>query len=303
MLLEIIGASLITASACGGSCVVAHEDNTEVHAISYADQGIEFDFSLLEAEGVIIITNRRTNAEDYQLLIHNEDEDLTELQTTLNFAGTIGGWQPLRIPVYFEAMGQEEKVYHIYVYARPGSTIGAPVGDYRLLLDFTIKTYGAQEPPPASLSENVMVDYSNIAYMPTDWENEVREGYWGSRSHVDRLHDEMRLNGTYDLSVVEYHYPDIEGLLTSDLRGTCLDLNAAFVAEMRMRQIPAKLVFGYVKLGQEDISLKYHAWAEVFTDGQWFRYDLSRAVACNTNYGGLRAWLRDDGNFEPEYYF
>lgn len=91
-----------------------------------------------------------------------------------------------------------------------------------------------------------------------------------------------RINSSYDFIVknVTYNYDKIKGLSTDYtpdpdetlkvLNGICYDYSSLFAAMKRSEGISIKLVKGYNKY--TDV---YHAWNEVFINGQWVVVDTT----------------------------
>ncbi|MCX7655308.1 MAG: transglutaminase-like domain-containing protein [Treponemataceae bacterium] len=77
-------------------------------------------------------------------------------------------------------------------------------------------------------------------------------------------------------------FQSIERFLFEEKKGYCLHFASSLIALARERGIPARLVEGYrIKLDEkgsgEIRGTNAHAWAEVFIDGQWFRFDPTPA--------------------------
>jgi hypothetical protein len=76
-------------------------------------------------------------------------------------------------------------------------------------------------------------------------------------------------NKIYDL---EYDYvPDVEQIYSGGT-GICYDYASLFAAMLRSVSIPAKLVKGYAGYNPDT----YHAWNEVFINGEWITVDPTR---------------------------
>lgn len=85
---------------------------------------------------------------------------------------------------------------------------------------------------------------------------------------------------TYIVDNFDYDYEKIDGLTNLyipnmdefivDGTGICYDYSALFAGMLRSRNIPAKLVKGY-RSGID----AYHAWNEVYLDGQWIVVDTT----------------------------
>jgi transglutaminase-like putative cysteine protease len=69
-----------------------------------------------------------------------------------------------------------------------------------------------------------------------------------------------------------YDYlPDIVDTYTTN-KGICYDYAALLAAMLRSIGIPAKLVKGYASYAPDT----YHAWNEVFIEGEWITVDPTR---------------------------
>lgn len=71
---------------------------------------------------------------------------------------------------------------------------------------------------------------------------------------------------------LEYNYlPDIEQTYI-DEKGICYDYASLMASMLRSMGIPAKLVKGYASYNPDT----YHAWNEVYLDGEWIILDVTR---------------------------
>ena len=82
-------------------------------------------------------------------------------------------------------------------------------------------------------------------------------------------------NITYDNGKIynlEYDYvPDIEQIY-SDETGICYDYASLLASMLRSINVPAKLVKGYAGYSPDE----YHAWNEVYINGEWITVDPTR---------------------------
>lgn len=77
----------------------------------------------------------------------------------------------------------------------------------------------------------------------------------------------------------------------AERKGICIDYASMTCAMLRSQGVPAKLVFGYV-YPDGGMERSYHAWVEVFVDGQWLLVDT-----CNTDESSAKSC------YSPEQYF
>lgn len=98
-----------------------------------------------------------------------------------------------------------------------------------------------------------------------------------SLGNVDKVYDYTVKNLKYDYSkaktVQPGYYPIINDTFSTN-KGICYDYSSMDAAMLRSIGIPAKLVKGYAK-GVDG----YHAWNEVFIDGQWYVIDTTYDAA------------------------
>ncbi|NLG88168.1 MAG: transglutaminase domain-containing protein [Clostridiaceae bacterium] len=115
---------------------------------------------------------------------------------------------------------------------------------------------------------------------------ELVEGLTSDKDKVEAIYRYIVSNIEYDyekINNIDSRYvPDIEGTLKSK-KGICYDYSALFASMLRSQGIPAKLVKGYT-----DKVDGYHAWNEVYIDGEW--------VVIDTTYDAImRAYNPDEG--------
>lgn len=109
----------------------------------------------------------------------------------------------------------------------------------------------------------------------------------------DNMEDEQKINAFYDYIVHNYSYdyekaskinnrnyvPDIDEIFNNK-KGICYDYSSAFASILRYHGMPCKLVMGYAKNIES-----YHAWNEVYLNGEWIIFDLTTdSVYMNANY-------------------
>lgn len=99
---------------------------------------------------------------------------------------------------------------------------------------------------------------------------------------VQALYDYVIGNIKYDNEKIKFvnsdYIPNVD-MVFEEGKGMCYDYSALFCAMIRSCGIPAKLVKGY----KDDIK-EYHAWNEVYIDGDW--------VVVDTTYD---VWSIEDG--------
>jgi len=105
------------------------------------------------------------------------------------------------------------------------------------------------------------------------------------------------------------YLPDVDDTLKTS-QGICFDYSSMFAAMLRSRNIPAKMIMGYVAASPKPV---YHAWNEVYTveagwiqirsevrfDGKdWGRMDST--FASGNKNGARTKFMRDDKNYTKE---
>ena len=66
------------------------------------------------------------------------------------------------------------------------------------------------------------------------------------------------------------YVPDIDDMLETKM-GICFDFSALMGALLRSQGVPTQMVMGYA-------DITYHAWNNIYIDGEWVRYDATSAV-------------------------
>ncbi len=88
---------------------------------------------------------------------------------------------------------------------------------------------------------------------------------------VNAVHKHIKAQMTYDYvlaSTVKSGYlPDIDAAYNKKM-GICFDLSAIVACMLRTQGVPVKLVIGYA-------DKNYHAWNEVYVDGEYKKIDLT----------------------------
>lgn len=90
---------------------------------------------------------------------------------------------------------------------------------------------------------------------------------------LEALYKYVTENIDYDYSKInqldKQYVPEVENTYTAK-KGICYDYSALFASMLRSQGIPAKLVKGY-----SDNVDGYHAWNEVYLDGEWITVDTT----------------------------
>ncbi len=89
---------------------------------------------------------------------------------------------------------------------------------------------------------------------------------------------------------LKYDYlPDIEQVY-NDGKGICYDYASLFASMLRSINVPAKLVKGYANYSPDT----YHAWNEVYIDGEWVVIDITRDASLYSS--GAAFVIEKDGD-------
>ena len=110
----------------------------------------------------------------------------------------------------------------------------------------------------------------------------VEDAFYQERMMILKLTDKEKFDAIYNYVIKNYSYdynkaatvkpgymPDIEKIYESK-SGICYDYSVLFASMLRSQGIPAKVVKGSSTLVNE-----YHAWNEVFIDGNWIIVDTT----------------------------
>jgi len=102
---------------------------------------------------------------------------------------------------------------------------------------------------------------------------ELTEGLERTSDKVKAIYNYIVENIDYDFDKInkldKLYIPDIEAVFETG-KGICYDYASLFASMLRSQGIPAKLVKGY-----SDIIDGYHAWNEVYIDGEWVIIDTT----------------------------
>lgn len=85
----------------------------------------------------------------------------------------------------------------------------------------------------------------------------------------DYIVDNIKYNNHLAVTVVSGYIPNIDEVLTSRI-GICYDYASLFAAMARSAGVPTKLL-----MGDSDYVDEYHAWNEVYLDGEWVTVDTT----------------------------
>lgn len=83
------------------------------------------------------------------------------------------------------------------------------------------------------------------------------------------VYDYVRAAAVISGQIISY-LPDMDDVYTGN-KGICFDFASLVACMLRSQDIPAKLVIGYADQA-------YHAWNEVWLDGEWLRCDATSDV-------------------------
>ncbi len=102
-------------------------------------------------------------------------------------------------------------------------------------------------------------------------------GLTSDSDKVRAIYEYVTKNVVYDYilaaTVKSGYLPDVDSVL-SCRKGICFDVAALMACMLRTQDIPTQLVIGYA-------DKNYHAWNNIYVDGEWLRYDAT-AVISNT---------------------
>lgn len=107
---------------------------------------------------------------------------------------------------------------------------------------------------------------------------------------VDAVYNYVVDNYSYDYDKINgltsLYTPNIDGFMR-DGSGICYDYSALFAGMLRSQNIPTKLVKGY-RSGID----AYHAWNEVYIDGEWIVVDTTSDAILKT--AGMFTMMQQD---------
>ena len=104
------------------------------------------------------------------------------------------------------------------------------------------------------------------------------EGLSSDQEKVNAVYQYVTSNIIYDYMAAMMvtagqqtgYVPDLDEVLETKM-GICFDYSALMGALLRSQGIPTQLVMGYA-------DITYHAWNNIYIDGEWVRYDATSAV-------------------------
>ncbi len=108
--------------------------------------------------------------------------------------------------------------------------------------------------------------------------NELCAGLTTDQEKVDAVYQYVTSNYLYDYMAavlatagqMSGYVPDLDEVLETK-SGICFDFSALMGALLRSQGIPTQMVMGYA-------DVTYHAWNNIYIDGEWVRYDATSAV-------------------------
>lgn len=126
----------------------------------------------------------------------------------------------------------------------------------------------------------------NVVYLNSvqnvEWTTKDAPIVYGDKILSTYKKDSDKLNRAYSYMInsVDYDYDKIKTLTTEyipninstykSLKGICYDYSALLASMQRAQGIPTRLVKGYSKFVEG-----YHAWNEVYIDGEWYIVDTT----------------------------
>ncbi len=116
---------------------------------------------------------------------------------------------------------------------------------------------------------------------------EICAGITSDQEKVQAVYNYITSNMIYDYMAAMMvaagqqtgYVPDLDEVLETKM-GICFDFAAMMCALLRSQGIPTQMVMGYA-------DAMYHAWNNVYIDGEWVRYDATSAVTF-TNISSTR---------------
>lgn len=125
--------------------------------------------------------------------------------------------------------------------------------------------------------------------------NDLAKGKRDSQEVVQAIYEYIVSNIDYDYTKMDKlssdYIPDID-LVLKDGKGICYDYSALFAAMLRSQGIAAKLVKGY----RDGINV-YHAWNEVYLNGNWKIIDTT-IDAYMLNDGTSNSMFQDESKYD-----
>ena len=200
--------------------------------------------------------------------------------------------------VYYNLMGESENEDFSLQYGNGEYTV-------RIMQNIEENQYFAVE----SKTFDVMLDDATRAFLNSiqnvNWSYDMEPIYdvrYIVASSIDETEELLSLctEDIYDYVVENIRYdsnkvfdllydylPDIVDTYTTNT-GICYDYASLFAAMLRSIGIPAKLVKGYASYAPDT----YHAWNEVFINGEWITVDPTRDATLRSS--GLAYGLREE---------
>ncbi len=194
---------------------------------------------------------------------------------------------PLRLTVENQSREGSRYVYHL----RPGVKERFPLqlGNGKYLVTVLEQVEGNMYHPLYRESFTVELAGEQVVYLQPiqniPWDKaasvvararELAGGAGSEKEQVRLIYDFLVQNMTYDYEKLDSlspgYLPDVEETLKTG-RGTCYDFSSLFAAMLRSQGIPTKLVMGYAR-GVNG----YHAWNEVYLEGQWQVIDVTSDI-------------------------
>lgn len=122
------------------------------------------------------------------------------------------------------------------------------------------------------LSSNVQLPWTDYKLTST-YAKDLLNDNMTNRQKAETLYDNLVESFSYDYdkaTTLDGSYlPNADETLES-MNGICIDFATVYAAILREYNIPTKIVKGY----KNDIDV-YHAWNEVFIEGEWITVDLT----------------------------
>ena len=154
-----------------------------------------------------------------------------------------------------------------------------------------------------NLEETTMVYLQSMKIV--NWKNtnasklalKLTERSTSDEEKVKEIYSYIVNNITYDLdkpnNITNNYVPDLDEVMEAS-KGICYDYAALFGGMMRSIGIPTKLVMGY----KDDIK-GYHAWNEVYINGNWTTIDTTYD-SCYRNNGMEFNMIKDKKNYTKD---
>lgn len=121
----------------------------------------------------------------------------------------------------------------------------------------------------------------------------ITKGLTSEQDKVNAVYNYIVKNIEYDhdkMDTIDDNYVPELDLVLSTGEGICYDYSSLFAGILRSQGIPTKLVKGY----KSDLEA-YHAWNEVFVDGEWITIDTTYDAAFKDSRKEVRMIKSKDG--------